>query len=60
MTEIILTNINTPGLEIGSSQYPLHLHNNSLAQTIPANSKSPITTGSIKHALNSEHALRGT
>ena len=49
---------NTPGLKIDSSQYPLHLHNNSLAQTIPANSQCPITTGISEHALNSEHVLR--
>ena len=28
---------NTPGLKIGSSQYPSHLHNNSIAQPITAN-----------------------
>ena len=49
---------NTPGLKINSSQYPPHLHNNSLAQTIPANSQSPITTGISEHAVNSEHMLR--
>ena len=51
---------NTPGLKIGSSQYPSHLYNNSIAQTITANSQSPITTGNSEHALNSEHVLRGT
>ena len=51
---------NTHGLKIGSSQYPLHLHNNSIAQTITANSQSPITTGNSDQVLNSEHALRGT
>ena len=51
---------NTPGLKIGSSQYPLHLHNNSIVQTITANSQSPNTTGNSEHALNSEHVLRGT
>ena len=51
---------NTPGLKIASSQYPLHLQNNSLTQTIPANSQSPITIGSSEHVLNSEHALRDT
>ena len=41
-----------------SSQYPPHLHNNSLVLTIPTNSQSPITTGTSEHALNSEHVLR--
>ena len=49
---------NTPGLKIDSAYYPPHPHNNGLAQTIPANSQSPITTGISEHALNSEHALR--
>ena len=49
---------NTSGLKIDSSQYLPHLHNNSLAQTIPANSQSPIMTGISEPALNSEHALR--
>ena len=44
---------NTPGLKIGSFQYPSHLHNNSIAQIITANSQSPITTGISEHALNS-------
>ena len=51
---------NTPGLEIGFSQYPLHLHNNSIGQTITANSQSPGTTGDSEHALKSEHVLRDT
>ena len=50
--------LNTPGLKIDSSQHPLHLHNNSLAQTSPANSQCPITTGTSENALNSEHAFR--
>ena len=49
---------NTPGLKLDSSQCPLHLHNNSLAQELPANSLSPITTGISEHALNSGHVLR--
>ena len=49
----------TPGLKIGSSQYPSHLHNNSKAQTITANSQSPITTGNSEHTLYSENAFRG-
>ena len=36
---------NTPGLKIGSSQYPSYLHNNNIAQTVTANSQSPITSG---------------
>ena len=43
---------NTPGLKIDSSQYLPHLHNNSLAQTIPANSQSPITKGISEHIKN--------
>ena len=49
---------NTPGLKIDSFQHPLHLHNNSLTQTIPANSQSPMATDTSEHALNSEHVLR--
>ena len=49
---------NTPGLKIDSSQYPPHLHNNTLVQTIPTNSQSPITTGTSAHAQNLEHVLR--
>ena len=44
---------NTPGLKIDSSHYPPHLYNTSLAQTIAANSQSPITIGISEHALNS-------
>ena len=43
---------NIPGLKIGSSQYPSHLHHNSIAQTTTANSQSPTTTGNSEHALN--------
>ena len=40
---------NTPGLKIDSAQDSLYKHNNGLAQTILANSQSPITTGA--HSL---------
>ena len=49
---------NTPGLKIGSTQHPLHIHNNGLAQTIPTNNNSPLATGIFGHALNPEHVLR--
>ena len=49
---------NIPGLKIDSALHPPHIHNNALAQTIPANSQSPTTTGTSEHALNSEHVLR--
>ena len=38
---------NTPGLKISSSQYLLHLHNNSLAQTITVNPLLPQVTLSM-------------
>ena len=48
----------TSGLKIDSTQHPLHIHNNGLAQTIPTNIHSPMATGNSEHALNSEHVLR--
>ena len=41
-----------------STQQPLHIHNNGLAQTIPTNSHSLMATSNPEHALNSEHVLR--
>ena len=49
---------NTPGLNLGSTKHPSHIHNNGLTQTIPTNNSSPVATGNSGHALNSEHVLR--
>ena len=52
--------LNTPGLKINLSQGYAHAYNNGHNQTIPTNGHPEINIGYSGHALNSEHALRGS
>ena len=52
--------LNTPVLKISPPQVYVHIHNNRHNQSIPTNGYLQVNIGHSGHALNSEHAYRGS
>ena len=54
------TGLNTPGLKMSPPQVYVHIQNNGHNQSIPTNGHPQVNIGHSGHALNSEHAFRGS
>ena len=52
--------LNTPGLKKSPPQVYMHIHNKGHNQSIPTNGHQEVNIGHSRHALNSEHVLRGS